>query len=553
MSWMALLGSIRRQLFRWLKTCQMPPRPVKGIVWMGYPGPLGGVALANILAGHVNPSGRMPMITPKRAEDYLPHGTSLACDSQWFKHMWQRTEARYPFGWGLSYTQYKYSEIAATLAAGSVQVVVQVANAGLETVQVYATCQACRRKRLPIVLAAFAKVALDVSETKEVKFVIELKDLSAYDAEANDGSWFLESNEYQILISQQTFQYPGRARAETHAAANTECQCVPEAYGMRIKAWSLPDKSPVDVLLVFAWARWNEAMTAVCGVAFACCFILLCLFCLQRRAGRKVVEEAREKKHCTNRSAQSSIESLSSNEMPVRCEKVDTYWLTESSKTPVVIYELCNFTSRPCIQASRGPWLLAVHFAAVLGLDDNYASRFENTTTSYKEWRRRVLLYARKLEIQGRKTEVALNVLSTLEGSSWTQCEDLDLKELESEEGLNILLKRLDKQWSFDVKVEMPNNFDAFFFKLKRRQQQTLLEYTTEFHQVLRQVTKHKVDLPEEVTGWMMLKRAGLTCEQEQMVQTQIGSVLTLGAVEQSLFLLFGQDYQQVHVPRHLR
>ncbi|CAK9010202.1 unnamed protein product [Durusdinium trenchii] len=55
--------------------------------------------------------------------------------------------------------------------------------------------------------------------------------------------------------------------------------------------------------------------------------------------------------------------------MPVRCEKVDTYWLTESSKTPVVIYELCNFTSRPCIQASRGPWLLAVHFAAVLGLD----------------------------------------------------------------------------------------------------------------------------------------------------------------------------------------
>ena len=186
-------------------------------------------------------------------------------------------------------------------------------------------------------------------------------------------------------------------------------------------------------------------------------------------------------------------------------------------------------------------------------LKDNYASRFENTTTSYKEWRRRVLLYARKLEIQGRKTEVALNVLSTLEGSSWTQCEDLDLKELESEEGLSILLKRLDKQWSFDVKVEMPNNFDAFFFKLKRRQQQTLLGYTTEFHQVLRQVTKHKVDLPEEVTGWMMLKRAGLTCEQEQMVQTQIGSVLTLGAVEQSLFLLFGQDYQQVHVPRHLR
>ena len=125
-------------------------------------------------------------------------------------------------------------------------------------------------------------------------------------------------------------------------------------------------------------------------------------------------------------------------------------------------------------------------------------------------------------------------------------------KLLESENGPDILLKRLDKQWAFDDKVEMPNSFDAFFFKLKRRQHQTLLDYTTEFHQVLRQ-TKHKLDLPEEVTGWMMLKRAGLTREQEQMVQTQIGSTLTLGAVEQSLFLLFGQDYRQVHIPHHLR
>ena len=55
-------------------------------------------------------------------------------------------------------------------------------------------------------------------------------------------------------------------------------------------------------------------------------------------------------------------------------------------------------------------------------------------------------LYARKLELQGRKNEVALNVLSVLEGPSWTQCEDLDIQELEKENGLEILLKRLDKQ-----------------------------------------------------------------------------------------------------------
>ena len=76
---------------------------------------------------------------------------------------------------------------------------------------------------------------------------------------------------------------------------------------------------------------------------------------------------------------------------------------------------------------------------------DNFVPRFENTTVGYTEWRRRVKLYARKLELQGRKNEVALNALSVLEGPSWTQCEDLDIQELEKENGLDILLKRLDK------------------------------------------------------------------------------------------------------------
>ena len=152
---------------------------------------------------------------------------------------------------------------------------------------------------------------------------------------------------------------------------------------------------------------------------------------------------------------------------------------------------------------------------------DNFVPRFENTTVGYTEWRRRVKLYARKLELQGRKNEVALNVLSVLEGPSWTQCEDLDIQELEKENGLEILLKRLDRQWAYDSKVEMPTHFDAFFFKMRRKKDQSILEYTTEFHQTLRQVAKHKVDLPEEVTGWLMLKRAGLTREQEQLVQDE--------------------------------
>ena len=293
---------------------------VKGIVWMGYPGPLGGEALADILSGDVNPSGKMPVITPKQPKDYLPDGINLApwaletIDvtptypySHGFKNMWGRTEPRYPFGWGLSYTQYKYSNLVATVEAESVQVAVQVANvgdrAGLETVQVYVTCQACKKRRLPIVLAAFKKVALDASETKEVQLAVRLKDISGYDSQVK-GGWLLEGGEYQILvgpaahadllvhtsvrIAEQTFSYPGRARAETHVVSE-ECQCQPQAEDMRIKAWSLPDTLPVDFLLVVSLIRWSMTTAIISGVLLLSFLLLPCFLCWRccRKAGSK--------------------------------------------------------------------------------------------------------------------------------------------------------------------------------------------------------------------------------------------------------------------------
>ena len=204
---------------------------------------------------------------------------------------------------------------------------------------------------------------------------------------------------------------------------------------------------------------------------------------------------------------------------------------------------------------SRPPAGSTATGSGIAGKDykDSFIPRFENSTTSYPEWRTRVKLYARKMEIQGRKAEVALNILSVLEGPSWTQCEDLDLNELEKEGGLEILLKRLDKQWAHDAKVETPTHFDNFFFKMRRKQDHSILEYVTEFHQTLRQISKHKIDLPEEITGWMLVKRAGLTREQEQLIQTHVGSSLTLPSVEQALYLIIGQDHRHVHVPAHLR
>ena len=144
--------------------------------------------------------------------------------------------------------------------------------------------------------------------------------------------------------------------------------------------------------------------------------------------------------------------------------------------------------------------------------------RFDNTISGYKEWRKRVQLYARRLELQGRSKEVAMNVLAVLEGSSWTQCEDIDLKELEAENGLDVLLRRLDSKWKYNERVELGSIFDTFLFKVQRKPNQSLLDYVTDFHQALRDVQRLKLDFPEEITGWLMLRRAALTKDQQHLV-----------------------------------
>ena len=100
-----------------------------------------------------------------------------------------------------------------------------------------------------------------------------------------------------------------------------------------------------------------------------------------------------------------------------------------------------------------------------------------------------------------------------------------------------------------DDRVETSNIFDKCFFKVQRKTGQTLMEYVTEFHQALREVSRLKVSLPDGITGWLLLRRAALTKDQQHLVQTQVGRNLTLKNVEQSIYQVFGQDYRQTYLP----
>ena len=160
----------------------------------------GGHALARVLFGEVNPSGRMPLTTPK-TEGQLPFFDEFA-DSITYGpfHGYTLFDKRmekpaFPFGYGLSYTTYSYANLKVVTPVvgldGRVEVTVEVANtgarAGEETVQLYVGFEGSKVERPVKLLRAFSKVALAPGETKTVPLGVAVKDLAWYDADRRDG------------------------------------------------------------------------------------------------------------------------------------------------------------------------------------------------------------------------------------------------------------------------------------------------------------------------------------------------------------------------------
>ena len=176
---------------------------------------------------------------------------------------------------------------------------------------------------------------------------------------------------------------------------------------------------------------------------------------------------------------------------------------------------------------------------------DNFIPLFSNKIADYKEWRLRIGLYLRKMLLQNKKKEATINLLTSLNGLAWRQVEHNADKLADDEEGFSKTLQMLDACFKYNEKVEMPRAFERFFYSLHRRPDQTLLSYTTEHREHLREIEKYGVKIPTAVAGWLLLRRANLTMEQRQLVQTNVGSAMEETKIEEAMFLLFGQDYRR--------
>lgn len=206
-----------------------------------YGGSDGADALGNVLFGMVNPSGKLPNTFPLNEAD-LPHPTITmpppesqhfsgpASREQWAKglppfqvtydegvkvgYKWYDAEKKpvlFPFGFGLSYTSYKYSGLKVT-PAQTVKVTFTIANtgtrAGAEIAEVYAALPAAAQEP-PKRLVGFSKVKLDAREKKTVTVEIDPKYLSIFD-EAKNG-WTLVPGDYTIMVGGSSQDLPLKA------------------------------------------------------------------------------------------------------------------------------------------------------------------------------------------------------------------------------------------------------------------------------------------------------------------------------------------------------
>jgi len=188
-----------------------------------YPGMEGGHAIANILFGDVNPSGKLPLTFPKKLSDSPAHSTGdprnfpgdeekrvfydegVFVGYRWFDE--KNIEPLFPFGFGMSYTSFDFGNVHLSKSnlqgfEDTLSVDVGITNtgntAGAEVIQVYAHDVKASVERPPRELVGFEKVSLQPGETKSVSILVKANDLAFFDIEKHD--WTIEPGDFNFLI-----------------------------------------------------------------------------------------------------------------------------------------------------------------------------------------------------------------------------------------------------------------------------------------------------------------------------------------------------------------
>ena len=176
---------------------------VKAILYMGLPGQAGGKATANLLTGKVNPSGKLTETWPYRYEDVISKETFGKKNTEYREGIYvgyryydkAERNVRYPFGYGLSYTSFEYSDLKVSDRAVSLQVTNTGTVGGADVVQLYVVPPKDSIFRPAKELKGFERVELNPGESKKVEFALDDRSFAIW----NDG-WKIPGGTYTVQI-----------------------------------------------------------------------------------------------------------------------------------------------------------------------------------------------------------------------------------------------------------------------------------------------------------------------------------------------------------------
>ena len=181
------------------------------LLWQG--GMMGGLAAAKVLLGEVNPSGKLPDTIAYTRNDYPAHGNFGAADRNIYQEdiyvgyryfdTFAPEKILYPFGYGLSYTEFEVKPGSLSLADGAFALEVSVTNVGKlpgkEVAQCYVTLPCGKLGNPSKVLVAFAKTGLlNPGEKEELLLTFSYETFASYDD--RNYAWLLQQGAYTILL-----------------------------------------------------------------------------------------------------------------------------------------------------------------------------------------------------------------------------------------------------------------------------------------------------------------------------------------------------------------
>lgn len=186
---------------------------VDAIVDAWYPGMQGGNAIADVLFGDYNPAGRLTISVP-RSVGQLPVYYNTKRKGNRSKYIEEEGTPRYPFGYGLSYTSFNYSDLRAEVVESEdsclVNISVKVRNEGSrdgdEVVQLYLRDEVASFTTPFKQLRGFQRIHLKVGETKEITFRLDKKSLALY---MQNEEWAVEPGRFTLMLggsSEQIYQ-----------------------------------------------------------------------------------------------------------------------------------------------------------------------------------------------------------------------------------------------------------------------------------------------------------------------------------------------------------